>query len=83
MSTVFVLDIKKHIKSKAIKGYIIYSFNDDDQVRDTEDPRNILQISYTNASASVMLSSASNKNKILAVSTLDINNNESELELVK
>jgi uncharacterized lipoprotein YddW (UPF0748 family) len=82
LSTVFVLDIKKHIKSKPIKGYIIYSFNDDDQVRDTEDPRNILQISYTSASASVMLSSASNKNKILAVSTLDINNNESELELV-
>ena len=69
-STVFVLDIKKHVKVKPIKGYIIYSFNDDDQVRDTEDPRNILQISYTNASASVMLSSASNKNKILAVSTL-------------
>jgi len=82
MSNVFILDIKKHVQSKAIKGYIIYSFNDDDQVRDTEDPKNILQISYTSSSASVMLSSASNKSKILAVSTLDVNNNESELQLV-
>ncbi|RYY13306.1 MAG: hypothetical protein EOO04_32115, partial [Chitinophagaceae bacterium] len=81
-SPVFVLDIKKHVQSGPIKGYILYSFNDDDQVRDTEDPRNILKISYTSGSTSVMLSSASNKNKILAVSTLDTNNNESELELV-
>jgi uncharacterized lipoprotein YddW (UPF0748 family) len=82
LSNVFVLDIKKHVQSKPIKGYIIYSFSNEDQVRDTEDPRNILQIAYTEASTSLMLSSASNKNKIIAVSTLDVNNNESELELV-
>ncbi|HMF72588.1 MAG TPA: family 10 glycosylhydrolase [Flavitalea sp.] len=82
MSNVFVLDIKKHVRSKPIKGYIIYSFNSDDQVRDTEDPRNILQVSYADSGTSVMLSTASKKNKILAVSSLDINNNESELEWV-
>jgi uncharacterized lipoprotein YddW (UPF0748 family) len=82
LANVFVLDIKKHVQSKPIKGYVIYSFNNDDQVRDVEDPKNILQISYTSSSASVMLSTASFKNKIIAVTSLDTNNNESELELV-
>ncbi|RYY11937.1 MAG: hypothetical protein EOO04_34385, partial [Chitinophagaceae bacterium] len=83
MGGVFVLDIKKHVQSKPVKGFIIYSFAGDDTVRDTEDPRNILQIAYTTASTSVMLSTASNKNRVLAVSTLDTNNNESELVMVE
>lgn len=82
MANVFVLDIKKHVREKAIRGYIVYSFDSDDQVRDTEDPKNILQIAYTDGSATVMLSAASTKNKIIAVSTLDTSNNESELLLV-
>ncbi|MET0244942.1 MAG: family 10 glycosylhydrolase [Flavitalea sp.] len=82
LSNVFVLDIKKHITSGPIKGYVVYAFNSNDQVRDTEDPKNILQISYTSSASTVMLSTASMKDKILAVSTLDINNNESELLLV-
>ncbi|RYG04398.1 MAG: hypothetical protein EOO02_06240 [Chitinophagaceae bacterium] len=82
LSNVFVLDIKKHVTAGPIKGYIIYAFNNNDQVRDTEDPKNILQISYTASSSTVMLSTASMKDKILAVSSLDINNNESELILV-
>ena len=82
MANVFVLDIKKHVREKPIRGYIVYSFDNDDQVRDTEDPKNILQIAYTDGAATVMLSAASTKNKILAISTLDASNNESELLLV-
>jgi uncharacterized lipoprotein YddW (UPF0748 family) len=79
----FVLNIQKPVKSKNIKTFVVYSFRADDKILDMEDPRNIVQMIASSSDASILLSRSGNENRIFAVSSIDTNNNESELVFIE
>lgn len=79
----FVLNIQNPVESKIVKTYVIYSFLGSDKIRDTEDPRNIVQLITATPDAAITLSRTGNENRIFAVSSVDTNNNESELVFIE
>ena len=74
-----MLDIKKHVMSKPIKAFVVYRFDAGSSTNPAGFGYNIFRIIPATSGASVLLSDFDIRNKQVAVSCIDTNNNESEL----
>ena len=71
------IDVPKHLSR--IKTFIIYAFDINDHVRNLKDPDNILKVVPSSAGPKIVFPQLENQNKLIAVSCIDVNDNESEL----
>jgi hypothetical protein len=84
LSNAFLYDIKQHDPAKQVKAFVVYRFNSADPVINKDNAANIYRIVPSTAqSATLTIPDFDLKNKIIAITSIDINNNESELTIVK
>jgi uncharacterized lipoprotein YddW (UPF0748 family) len=84
LSNAFLYDIKQRDASKQVKAFVVYRFDNSDTALNKDNAINIYKIIPSTAqSATLSIPDFDLKNKIIAISSIDINNNESELTILR